>query len=161
MEGPLLDLNQRSSETVPGKLRSDQCVQFTRREGYNDRSHCWPPGAAYRAGQMAYTTLMVYFDGTPGAHARLRVAVELADRFRATLIGIAGPPYLPSSERGMLDALGKIESEFRAGAKHIQTVEWRGQLVWATTSATISSATGSSWASKRSLIPRSRLRQKF
>ena len=74
---------------------------------------------------------MVYFDGTPGAHARLRVAVELADRFRATLIGIAGPPYLPSSERGMLDALGKIESEFRAGAKQIQTVEWPGQPVWA------------------------------
>jgi len=80
---------------------------------------------------MAYPTLMVYFDGTPSAHARLRVAVDLADRFRAALIGIAGPPYLPSSEFGMEDALGKIEAEFRAGAKHIQTVEWRGQLVWA------------------------------
>ena len=79
---------------------------------------------------MAYPTLMVYFDGTPSAHARLRVAVDLADRFRAALIGIAGPPYLPSSEFGMEDALGKIEAEFRAGAKHIQTVEWRGQPVW-------------------------------
>jgi len=80
---------------------------------------------------MAYATLMVYFDGTPGAHARLRVAVDLADRFRAALIGIAAPPYLPSSELGMADALGKLESEFRVRAKHVQTVEWRGQLVWA------------------------------
>ena len=80
---------------------------------------------------MAYATLMVYFDGTPDAHARLRVAVDLADRFRAALIGIAAPPYLPPSELGMADALGKLESEFRAGAKHVQTVEWRGQLVWA------------------------------
>ena len=80
---------------------------------------------------MAYATLMVYFDGTPDAHARLRVAVDLADRFRAALIGIAAPPYLPPSELGMADALRKLESEFRAGAKHVQTVEWRGQLVWA------------------------------
>jgi nucleotide-binding universal stress UspA family protein len=80
---------------------------------------------------MAYTALMVYFDATPSAHARLRLAVDLADRFRATLIGIAGPPYLPSSELGMVDALGKIELEFRAGAKRIQTVEWRGRPVWA------------------------------
>ena len=73
---------------------------------------------------MAYKTLMVYFDGTPGALARLRLAVDLADRFRATLIGIAGPPYLPPSELGMEDSLARIEKEFRGVAKRVKM--WSG-----------------------------------
>lgn len=90
-----------------------------------DAVHFYSSGSA-----MAYTTLMVYFDGTPGAQARLRLAVDLADRFRATLIGIAGPPYLPPSGLGMEDALARIENEFRTVAKRIQSVEWRGQPIW-------------------------------
>jgi hypothetical protein len=45
---------------------------------------------------MSLAVLMVHFDGKPAAYRRLRLAADLANRFEAALIGIAGRSYLPS-----------------------------------------------------------------
>jgi hypothetical protein len=45
---------------------------------------------------MTLAVLMVHFDGKPTAYRRLRLAADLANRFEAALIGIAGRSYLPS-----------------------------------------------------------------
>jgi hypothetical protein len=45
---------------------------------------------------MTLAVLMVHFDGKPAAYRRLRLAADLANRFEAALIGIAGRSYLPS-----------------------------------------------------------------
>jgi len=79
---------------------------------------------------MSYASLMVHFDASPGARSRLQLAVGLADRFKAILIGIAGPPYLPEPTGGIPEALAGIEKEFRANAHPNAGVEWRGQPVW-------------------------------
>jgi nucleotide-binding universal stress UspA family protein len=79
---------------------------------------------------MSYQSLMVHFDASPGAQARLRLAVGLADRFNGGLIGIVGPPYLPASANGIADALVELEKDFRARTRQIKHVEWRGRLVW-------------------------------
>jgi nucleotide-binding universal stress UspA family protein len=73
---------------------------------------------------------MVHFDASPGAKARLRLAAGLADLFKAALIGIAGPPYLPASAGGIPEALASIEKEFRANAHPVAGIEWRGRPVW-------------------------------
>ena len=44
---------------------------------------------------MSYAALMVHFDARPGGIRRVRLAFDLADRFHAVLIGIAGRSYLP------------------------------------------------------------------
>ena len=44
---------------------------------------------------MSYAALMVHFDATRQAQGRLRLAVDLAARFHAALIGITGRSYLP------------------------------------------------------------------
>jgi nucleotide-binding universal stress UspA family protein len=80
---------------------------------------------------MSYAALMVYFDATPDAQARLRLAVDLTDRFHAALIGIAAPPHLPAFPGTVTDILSHIEQEFYVAAKRIKSVEWRGGLVWA------------------------------
>ena len=92
---------------------------------------------------MSYAALMVHFDESPSAHRRLRLAVELASRFRAALIGIAGRLYLPSflageiasgdeagnaEQQETMSLLASIETKFRAGAKQVDKVEWRGSL---------------------------------
>ena len=45
---------------------------------------------------MSYAAIMVHFDASRQSQVRLRLAVELAARFQAALIGIAGRSYLPS-----------------------------------------------------------------
>ena len=79
---------------------------------------------------MTYRSLMVHFDSSTEASARLQLAVGLANRFDAALIGIAGPPYLSAAEGGIDDALVAIEKEFRASTCPVKNVEWRGQPVW-------------------------------
>jgi len=74
---------------------------------------------------------MVYFDASAQAQARVRLAVGLADRFQAALIGIAGPPYLPAVSANVTDALAEIERKFRDAARPIRNVEWRGRAIWA------------------------------
>jgi nucleotide-binding universal stress UspA family protein len=95
---------------------------------------------------MPYATLMVHFDGSPAAHHRLRLAGDLASRFQATLIGIAGRLNVPSFLAGGLAAdddasdaegqematlLASIEMKFRANAKQVRNLEWRGVLDYA------------------------------
>ncbi len=45
---------------------------------------------------MPYAALMVHFDPAPSAHRRVHLAVHLANRFQAALIGIAGRSYVPT-----------------------------------------------------------------
>ena len=45
---------------------------------------------------MSYAAVMVHLDGRQESQGRLRLAVDLADRFDAALIGAAGWVYLPS-----------------------------------------------------------------
>lgn len=95
---------------------------------------------------MSYATLMVHFDGSPSAHGRLRLAADLALRFQACLIGIAGRINLPSfladdiatggdakdaERQEMISLLASIEMKFRAGTKQVRRVEWRGTLDYA------------------------------
>jgi nucleotide-binding universal stress UspA family protein len=90
---------------------------------------------------MSFATLMVHFDAGPNSHHRLRLAVDLTNRFEAALIGIAGRSYLPpfladgnavSTERKndeqqeMTHFLAEIGEKFHAAAKHVSHVEWRG-----------------------------------
>jgi nucleotide-binding universal stress UspA family protein len=95
---------------------------------------------------MEYAALMVHFDATPKAASRLRLAADLADRFQAALIGVAGRSYLPSfladgdiaaDERNdaerheMMNLLAEMEKKFRTAVRHINHVEWRGKLDYA------------------------------
>jgi nucleotide-binding universal stress UspA family protein len=95
---------------------------------------------------MPYATLMVHFDGSPSSYGRLRLAADLAVRFQAGLIGIAGRLNLPSFLAGdvapgigtkdaerqeMADLLASIEMKFRAATKQVRRVEWRGALDYA------------------------------
>jgi nucleotide-binding universal stress UspA family protein len=92
---------------------------------------------------MSYAALMVHFDATRQSQGRLRLAVGLAARFHAALIGIAGRSYLPpfladdgadkiaggdAEQREMVAVLAELEAKFRAGAKPIKDVEWRGTI---------------------------------
>ena len=89
---------------------------------------------------MSFAALMVHFDAGPNSHHRLRLAVDLANRFEAALIGIAGRSYLPpfladgnaiSTERKngeqqeMTHVLAEIGEKFHAAAKHVSHVEWK------------------------------------
>jgi nucleotide-binding universal stress UspA family protein len=84
---------------------------------------------------------MVHMDATPGAGKRAQLAADLADRFQSALIGVAGRSYLPSfladgnaekagqedgERREMSKLLAGIEKTFRAAAKQVRQVEWRG-----------------------------------
>ncbi len=88
---------------------------------------------------MSFATLMVHFDGKPASYRRLRLAADLATRFEATLIGVAGRSYLPpfladgnsaqqnrNEQQEMATVLASIGDKFRTAAKHVSRVEWRG-----------------------------------
>jgi nucleotide-binding universal stress UspA family protein len=92
---------------------------------------------------MSYAALMVHFDAARQSQRRLRLAVGLAARFHAALIGIAGRSYLPpfladdgadkvaggdAEQREMAAVLADLEAKFRAGAKPLEDVEWRGAI---------------------------------
>ena len=80
------------------------------------------------------------------AQRRSRLAIGLADRFGAALIGVAGRSYLPTfladgvavnvgendGERQETAAfLSDFGQKFRAGAEHLRQVEWRGIVDYA------------------------------
>src|SRR6516164_3363832 len=90
---------------------------------------------------MSYAVLMVHVGAGRIDARRIRLAVDLAGRFHAQLIGIAGRSYLPpflaekpavGAERNdgerkeMMDILADIGKKFHAAAKHVEHVEWRG-----------------------------------
>lgn len=94
---------------------------------------------------MSYSALMVHLDVERSSDRRVALAGELADRFHAALIGIAGWSFLPSfladgpeaaadnGERQQMTALfDKMERTFRAATKRVKHVEWRGLLDYAT-----------------------------
>jgi nucleotide-binding universal stress UspA family protein len=95
---------------------------------------------------MSYAALMVHFDDAPGARQRARLAADLAGRFNAALIGIAGHAYLPSfladghpaaagendgERREMTQLLAAFERSFRLLTKQANKVEWRGSMACA------------------------------
>jgi nucleotide-binding universal stress UspA family protein len=90
---------------------------------------------------MSYAALMVHVGAGGVDGRRIRLAVDLADRFHALLIGIAGRSYLPpflaedpavDAERNdgerkeMLDLLADMGKKFHSSVKHVKHVEWRG-----------------------------------
>jgi nucleotide-binding universal stress UspA family protein len=88
---------------------------------------------------MSFSALMVHFDGEPSSYARLRLAVDLARRFEAALIGIAGRLYLPpflanenaalqekDEQEEMTRALAEIGRRFSSVVKQVAHAEWRG-----------------------------------
>jgi nucleotide-binding universal stress UspA family protein len=88
---------------------------------------------------LSFAALMVHFDGKPSSYHRLRLAIDLANRFGAALIGIAGRSYLPpllsndnagrqnqDEQQEMAHILTETGEKFRAAAKHVAEVEWRG-----------------------------------
>ena len=94
---------------------------------------------------MSLAVLMVHFDGKPAAYRRLRLAADLANRFEAALIGIAGRSYLPSfladgntalqkedEQEEMAVVVANLGDKFRTAAKHVSHVEWRGVVADAT-----------------------------
>jgi nucleotide-binding universal stress UspA family protein len=92
---------------------------------------------------MPFTTMMVHVDVERDSEQRVQLALALADRFQATLIGVAGlamPPafaagglviYRQPTEherraaRARLDDMGE---RFRAQGQHLKQVEWRTAL---------------------------------
>ena len=96
-----------------------------------------PP--ALKSQALSFAALMVHFDGKLRSYHRLRLAIDLANRFDAALIGIAGRSYLPSflsndnacrqnqdERQEMAHALAETGEKFRTAAGHVAKVEWRG-----------------------------------
>src|SRR6266511_3190195 len=90
---------------------------------------------------MSYAALMVHVGAGRIDERRIRLAVDLADRFHALLIGIAGRSYLPplltedsavdakgnnGERKQMMDLLAHMEKKFRASTAQLKNVEWRG-----------------------------------
>jgi len=90
---------------------------------------------------MSYAALMVHVGGGRIDARRIRLAVDLAARFHALLIGIAGRSYLPpflaedraadakrndGERKEMMDVLADMGKTFRASTNQMRNVEWRG-----------------------------------
>ena len=86
------------------------------------------------------TTIMVHVDVVRDCEQRIQLALALADRFQATLIGIAGlsirPAFAvggvviyhePSEDdcRAVSASLDEIGRRFRSKGQHLKQVEWR------------------------------------
>jgi nucleotide-binding universal stress UspA family protein len=92
---------------------------------------------------MSYATLMVHFGEGSIAERRLRLAVGMAEKFRATLIGVAGGCYLPTfpaadgaatddgERKEMAELLAHLGTRFHAAAGHVGHAEWRGLVGYA------------------------------
>jgi nucleotide-binding universal stress UspA family protein len=92
---------------------------------------------------MSFTTMMVHVDVERDSEQRVQLALALADRFQAALIGIAGLALRPTFAAGgvvvyheptahecrtvsaRLDDVGR---RFRAKGQHLKQVEWRTAL---------------------------------
>lgn len=89
---------------------------------------------------MTYRSLMVHLDLEQGSEPALRVACELADRFKSKVIGVAaGLPAAPIHADGMIatsvlevdyeqlnQAIGRCETRFRSALKEFDgALEWR------------------------------------
>jgi nucleotide-binding universal stress UspA family protein len=92
---------------------------------------------------MPFTTMMVHLDIERDCEQRVQLALALADRFQAALIGLAGLALRPAFAAGgvvvyheptehecraasaRLEDMGK---RFRAQGQHLKQVEWRTAL---------------------------------
>ncbi|HVI61970.1 MAG TPA: universal stress protein [Bradyrhizobium sp.] len=92
---------------------------------------------------MSFTTMMVHLDVERDCEQRVQLALALADRFQAALIGVAGLALRPAFAAGgvvvycqptehecraasaRLDDIGK---KFREQGQHLKEVEWRTAL---------------------------------
>src|SRR5215468_3555230 len=92
---------------------------------------------------MSFTTMMVHLDIERDCEQRVQLALALADRFQAALIGLAGLALRPAFAAGgvvvyheptehecraastRLEDMGK---RFRAQGQHLKQVEWRTAL---------------------------------
>ena len=92
---------------------------------------------------MSFAALMVHVEIEANSHRRVELAVDLAERFHAALIGVAGWAPRPAfaAEGIVIDAdltgreledmrtrLAEAETAFRGAAKRLRNVEWRGAL---------------------------------
>jgi nucleotide-binding universal stress UspA family protein len=100
------------------------------------------PGAC-KDSTMSYEALMVHLDAERDSESRVQVALALADRFQAALIGVAGLALHPRFAAGgiavyseptpdelqkmnaLLDDLGR---RFLGKGRHIAHIEWRSAL---------------------------------
>jgi nucleotide-binding universal stress UspA family protein len=91
----------------------------------------------------SFATMMVHVDVARDCEQRVQLALALAHRFEANLIGVAGMPLRPAFAAGgvvvyhepteqdyqtvsaRLDEIGK---RFRAKGQHLKQVEWRAAL---------------------------------
>jgi nucleotide-binding universal stress UspA family protein len=92
---------------------------------------------------MSFTTIMVHVDVERDSEQRVQLALALADRFQAALIGVASLAIRPAfaaeglviyrqptehehlAARARLDDMGE---RFRAQGQHLKQVEWRTAL---------------------------------
>ena len=91
---------------------------------------------------MSFSTLMVHVDIEHDSERRIELAISLADRFQATLIGVAGYALWPAFMAGdvglteshqydlqkmtaRFDERGKT---FRARGRSLERIEWRSAL---------------------------------
>lgn len=94
---------------------------------------------------MSYRSLMVYLDLEQGGEPALRATCELADRFKARVIGVtAGLPAVPIHADGMIassvleidyeqlnQAIGRCEGRFRSALKNFgDAQEWRAGVAY-------------------------------
>ena len=92
---------------------------------------------------MSYATLMVHVDVDSELSGRVRVAADLADRFRAHLIGIAGwapsslfprrhAPVDPGTDRRLQEMKALLDQKGKEFCSAVGTanrqVEWRSVL---------------------------------
>jgi nucleotide-binding universal stress UspA family protein len=92
---------------------------------------------------MSFATMMVHVDVARDSECRVQLALALADRFRATLIGIAGLAPRPAFAAGgvvvyheptehdcciVSGRLDDIGRRFRTKGRHLKQVEWRTAL---------------------------------
>jgi len=91
---------------------------------------------------MPFSTMMVHVDIEPGSERRIELAIGLADRFQATLIGVAGCALWPAfmagdvalTESNEYDAqkvmarFDKRGKAFRAQGRSLKQIEWRSAL---------------------------------
>jgi nucleotide-binding universal stress UspA family protein len=100
-------------------------------------------GRATSEQAWSFATIMVHLDVTRDCESRVQLALALADRFQATLIGVAGLALRPAFAAGgvvvyheptepdcravsaRLDDMGR---RFRAKGQHLKQVEWRTAL---------------------------------
>jgi nucleotide-binding universal stress UspA family protein len=92
---------------------------------------------------MSFTTMMVHVDVERDSEQRVQLALALADRFQAALIGVAGLALWPAfaaggvvvyhepTEHDCRTAISRFDAmskKFRAQGQHLKQVEWRTAL---------------------------------